>query len=92
LAPGQWKTFTAAYAGFYIMLNIIRPARFALSIAISPFWERTIQQLQDRFNVSKPVAFGLVVFVLNFCGSIAMMAGGVLAASVLSGVPIWSGR
>jgi len=92
LAPGQWKAFTAAYAGFYILSNIIRPFRFALSIAISPYWERAIQNLQERFNVSKPVAFGLVVFLMNVCGTFALMASGILTASLLSGVPIWAVR
>jgi hypothetical protein len=90
LAPGQWKTFTAAYAGFFVLLNVIRPARFALSIAISKYWENVIRVIQDRFKVNKATAVGLVVFLVNICGSIALMALGIFTASLLSGVPVWS--
>ena len=92
LAPGQWKGFLAIYAGFFAFLNIIRPARFALSVYLSRYFERAIQLAQERFHCNKATAVGLVVFFLNFCGSLTLITVGIFLASALSGVPVWAGR
>lgn len=90
MAPGQWKTFSAIYAGFFLLSNIVRPARVGLALALGPSWNNMIIMLQRRFKVNQTVAIGLVMFFVNILGSCAIMATGVALASLLSGVPIWA--
>lgn len=92
LAPGQKAAFLAIYAGFTVMLNVIRPARFALSISISPYFEKIRKFLQRKFNVSPRGAAVLMIVFINVLGTCSLMCLGVTLASVLSGVPVWSGR
>lgn len=89
LAPGQLKPFLAVYAGFFVFLNIIRPIRFAFSIAISPFFDRIINGLQRRFSFSRTSAIVATVFLVNVLGSVAVLVAGVSLASLASGVPIF---
>lgn len=90
LAPDQWKGFLAVYAGFFAFLNIIRPARFALALYISRYFEKAVSSIQTRFNCNKPTAVGLVVFLVNVCGSLTLMTLGIATASTLAGVPVWA--
>lgn len=90
LAPGQWKGFLAVYAGFFVFNNIVRPLRLALSVAVAPAFERIISVLQRRFNLNRGSAVGLTVFLLNFCGTLALMSLGILGAATLAGVPVWA--
>ena len=92
LAPGQKPAFLATYAAFFAMLNVIRPARFALSVAISPYFERIRQTIQRKFGVSAKASTVLVVIFVNLIGTTSLMALGVGMASLLSGVPVWAGR
>lgn len=92
LAPGQWPKFLAFYAGFFAFLNVIRPARFALSVALNTYFDRMIAFVQKKFDCSRGRATFLVGFFFNFCGSCAIFGAGVSIASALSGVPLWAGR
>ena len=89
LAPNQWKPYVAVYAGLYLVLNIFRPARIAIAIALSRYFDKTIQLYETKFKVSKRVAIGITVFCYNILGTLSMMAGGIIIASLLSGVPIF---
>jgi len=91
LAPGQKTAFLGIYAGFTVMLNVIRPARFALSISISPYFEKIRKFLQRKFNVSPRGAAVLMIIFINFLGTCSLMCLGVWIASLLSGVPVWGG-
>mmetsp|Transcript_12381 Transcript_12381/g.19049 ORF Transcript_12381/g.19049 Transcript_12381/m.19049 type:complete len:271 (-) Transcript_12381:323-1135(-) len=91
LAPGQKTAFLGIYAGFTVMLNVIRPARFALSISISPYFERIRKFLQRKFNVSPRGAAVLMIIFINLLGTCSLMCLGVWIASLLSGVPVWGG-
>lgn len=91
LAPGQWKGFLAVYAAFYAVLNVIRPARFALSVYISKFFDKMLKAIQDRFHVKKGAAVGILV-VLQVLFNFAYLFVGVLVASTLARVPVWAGR
>mmetsp|Transcript_12062 Transcript_12062/g.17779 ORF Transcript_12062/g.17779 Transcript_12062/m.17779 type:complete len:226 (-) Transcript_12062:165-842(-) len=88
LAPGQWPGFLAVYSGFFIAQNVLRPARFALSVAITPFFDKIVNGISKKFAISKPKAFGVTVFLVNFCGTLTLMATGVAVASWAAGVPI----
>jgi hypothetical protein len=90
LAPGQWKSFLAVYAGFYVFNNIVRPIRFALSVSVSIYFDRLVQGIQDKFKVKRGVAIGLTVFLANVVGTIALMCLGISIASAAAGVPVWA--
>lgn len=89
MAPGQWKGFLAIFASFYGFLNVIRPARMAVAVYLSGYYEKIIAWMQNKFNCNKAMAIFLVVFFINFGTSLLMFAGGVSLASILSGVPWW---
>lgn len=81
----------AVYAAFFAFLNVIRPARLALSVYISKYFDRVLQAIQNRFNCNKGVAVGILVTVqvlFNF----SYMFLGIAVASALAGVPFWTGR
>ncbi|KAL7552138.1 hypothetical protein ACHAWF_015347 [Thalassiosira exigua] len=84
--------FLAIYAGFAVALNLIRPARFALSVAISPYFERIRKRFQHVFGVGPRGAVALTIVFVNLVGTCSLMAAGVGLASALSGVPVWAGR
>ncbi len=89
LAPGQWKSFLAVYAGFYVFNNIVRPVRFALSVSVSMYFENVVSMIQKKFKVKKGVAIGLTVFLANVVGTIALMCLGISIASSAAGVPVF---
>ena len=74
------------------MLNVIRPARFALAMAISPIFEKGRKFIEDKFRVNPRTATALVVVFVNLIGTTSLMALGIGLASLLSGVPVWAGR
>ena len=90
LLAGVAFTPALGVAGFTVMLNIIRPARFALSMAISPYFERIRKSIQRKFSVSPKAAAVLMIVFINLMGTCALMVLGVGLASALSGVPVWA--
>ncbi|KAL3783636.1 hypothetical protein ACHAWO_001254 [Cyclotella atomus] len=89
IAPGQRTPFLALYAGFTVALNILRPARFALSMAISPYFERLRNFIQRKLGVTARVSALVMIVCVNIIGTCSLMGCGVGLASILSGVPIW---
>jgi hypothetical protein len=90
IAPGQWKGFLAVYAGFWVFNNIVRPLRLAISVGmVAPQFDRILNYIQNRWNVSRTVAIATTVFMANVVCTIAAMSFGILMASLLSGVPIF---
>lgn len=89
LAPGQWKSFLAVYAGFYVFNNIVRPVRFAISVSVSLYFDRVVSWIQSKFRVSKGVAVGLTIFLANVVGTIALMCLGISIAATAAGVPVF---
>jgi len=89
LAKGQWKPFLAVYAGFYVFNNIVRPLRIAAAVGVSKYFDQIITTLQNKMKLSRAVAIGLTVFIINICGTFALMALGITAASSLSRVPVF---
>lgn len=87
LAPDQWKPFLAIYSAFFVFNNLVRPFRFAASVAVAPSFERLIQSVQQKLNVSRGIAIGLCVFVVNIVGTLSLMTLGIAIASTLAGVP-----
>mmetsp|Transcript_28954 Transcript_28954/g.78421 ORF Transcript_28954/g.78421 Transcript_28954/m.78421 type:complete len:272 (-) Transcript_28954:539-1354(-) len=89
LAPGQWKGFLAVYAGFYVFNNFIRPMRLAVSIGVTPYFDKAVETIQRKTKLSKSVSIGIVVFLANICGTTSLMSLGIYIASLFAGVPIF---
>lgn len=87
-SPGQWKYFLLIYSGLWAANNVIRPARFSLSLLISPIFENFIQFFQDKFRMKKTTATALVVFCVNVIGTTSYLVFGLLFATRLAGVPL----
>lgn len=88
LAPGQRKNFLAIYGGFWVTNNILRPLRFSLSLVLTPFFNKLIDFVVLRTGFKRPTSTGIVVFLVNFCGTISYLVLGLLAATTLTGTPL----
>ena len=89
LAPGQWKPFLAVYAGFYIFNNVVRPIRLAVSVGVTPYFDRAVAAVQRKTKLNKSASIGVVVFLANVCGTLTAMSLGILVASIAAGVAIF---
>ena len=88
LVKGQWKQFLAVYTGLYVANNFLRPFRFGVSVLIAPKFEDMIQFIMKKTNLKKAHATGVVVFLVNFCGTITYLIGGLRIATLIFGVPL----
>lgn len=88
LAPGNWRSLLAAYAGLYVVVALIRPFRIALAIGATGKMEQLLQYMQERKGYSRKSAIG-TVFGVGLLVWMGLGAAGVTLASALSGVPIW---
>jgi hypothetical protein len=90
LAPGQWKKFLAVYGGVYLFNNILRPFRFAASVAISPYFEKIVLWVQNKLNLKKKAAaVTITALVINGVGTTALLCALVSIAAALAGVPVF---
>ena len=91
LAAGQWPKFLASYAATYAVIgNLLRPLRFTLAVAVTPFFDRLVLFFQNKFNVRPAVAFGLCVFCVNVCGSFTYLFLGLRLATLITGTPLFA--
>jgi hypothetical protein len=88
LAPGAMPKFAAVYGGYWLAMNFLRPARLALAMSISPLFDRFMVFMQNKFHVSKPAAFGLVVFLVNVVGNLTFLISGLFLTSRIIGIPL----
>ena len=88
LVAGQWKSLMSAYGSLYLFVTLMRPIRFAMALSLAKHTERLIEETQMRLGCARPIAVGVDVAMGLFVWASAM-AGGVLFASALSGVPIY---
>ena len=89
LYPGQWKNFLTVYAGFYVASNFLRPFRVTLAVMVGPFFERLVEWIQRKTRLPKAGAVTATVLLVNLCGTILLLVGGISLASLLSGVPVF---
>ena len=83
------KTFASSYFGFWMIQNFLRPARFALSVAISPGTDRIVEFFRRYApNNDKKWAFAITVFCINVVGTFAYMFAGFGLIVALTGVPL----
>lgn len=88
LATGQWKNFLAVYVGLFAANNIIRPLRFSLSLLLSPSFEKFVDIIQQRTKWNRASSIGLLVFLVNVCGTISYVVGGLFLTTKLLNVPL----
>jgi hypothetical protein len=88
LAPGAMPKFAAVYAGYWIAMNFLRPARIAVAVTISPLFDRLMGFMQKKFSLSKPAAFALVVFLVNVVGNLTFLISGLFLTSSIIGIPL----
>ncbi|KAK3255256.1 hypothetical protein CYMTET_35550 [Cymbomonas tetramitiformis] len=102
LSQEAFKVFAGLYAvdtpksmfppwppGFFLLGNVLRPLRIALAVTISPFFDKLVKSLESTFKLKKKVyAFAMAVFLVNVCGSISYLVGGLAVASWYTGVPV----
>lgn len=88
LAKGQWKAFLLIYSGFWAANNILRPARFSLSLVLLPLFDKLISFFQHKLNLSKRKATGLTIFLVNFCGTISFLVLGLTISTSIAKVPL----
>mmetsp|Transcript_4550 Transcript_4550/g.13739 ORF Transcript_4550/g.13739 Transcript_4550/m.13739 type:complete len:256 (-) Transcript_4550:1570-2337(-) len=87
------KIFASSYFGLWMIQNVIRPARFAFSVAISPKTDKLVEFFQKYVpGNKKSYAFGLTVFCVNVLGTFAYMFGGFALIYALTGVPLDIGK
>ena len=83
------KTFASSYFGFWMIQNFLRPARFALSVAISPGTDKIVEFFRRYApNRDKRWAFAMTVFCVNVVGTFAYMFAGFGLIVALTGVPL----
>ena len=88
LATGQWKQFLAVYTGLYVANNFLRPLRFGTSVLIAPKFEDMIQFIMKKTGLKKTYATAVVVFLVNFCGTISYLVFGLRFATWFFKVPL----
>jgi hypothetical protein len=57
----QWPTFLAFYAGMWAVQNFLRPARFALALALAPGANRLIDRVGEATGFGRRGAFGILL-------------------------------
>ena len=83
------KTFASSYFGLWMIQNFLRPARFALSVAISPGTDKIVEFFRRYApNQDKRWAFAMTVFCINVVGTFAYMFAGFGLIVALTGVPL----
>eukprot|EP01038_Epipyxis_sp_PR26KG_P011172 gene11172-14991_t len=87
LAPGQWKKYLLIYSGFWAANNVIRPARFSLSLLISPLFNNMIEFIHNKTGYKKTAATLIVIFTFNILLTTSYLLFGLYFATKLAKVP-----
>lgn len=82
------KQFGLSYAGLWVVSNFLRPVRISIALALSPIFDRFVQQIQDRLGCKKQTAVACTVFLANVVGSFTLLFLGLGLASALTNVPV----
>eukprot|EP00931_Biecheleriopsis_adriatica_P091943 TRINITY_DN65786_c0_g1_i1.p1 TRINITY_DN65786_c0_g1~~TRINITY_DN65786_c0_g1_i1.p1 ORF type:complete len:259 (-),score=50.57 TRINITY_DN65786_c0_g1_i1:39-815(-) len=82
------KQFGIAWAGLYVLSNFLRPLRISLAIAISGPVDKMVNRIKDGLGCKRWLAVTLAVLLLNVFGTIAILYGGMVLISTMTGVPV----
>ena len=83
LEQGQWTTFLAFYAGLWTLQNVIRPARFALSLAVAPAFDRVLDRLTALSHLKKRTLFGALMVAMSLITPVLLF----LSIWIMGGLP-----
>jgi hypothetical protein len=89
LAPGEWKSFLAAYGTIYAFIQLLRPFRVAAAIAMSKLQKEFLEATEEKLDCKRRTAIG-VQYALGWLAWLAVATTGVTLASLATGVPILS--
>jgi len=81
------RQFGITYGGLYVISSLTRPLRFGLAMGLTPVLERSVGRLERSLACTKATAILLVVAMANFL-AIAILVGGLLISSSVTGVPV----
>ena len=87
LAPGQWKNLLAAYGTLYAFVQVLKPFRVAMAIAMSKLCKQGLDATQEYYQSSRKTAMA-VQYGLGWVAWLAMTSIGIVIASVRTGTPI----
>mmetsp|Transcript_21975 Transcript_21975/g.24329 ORF Transcript_21975/g.24329 Transcript_21975/m.24329 type:complete len:460 (-) Transcript_21975:166-1545(-) len=91
LVPGQWRSLLASYGMIYGLIQVLKPFRVAAAIGMSKMSAEYLEMTQTRFRCSRGTAiasqFMMSQLMMCLCAS-----AGVTIVSLVTGVPILSGR
>ena len=82
------KQFGITWAGLYVISNIIRPVRISIALAISKPIDGLVKRLEEKLKCKRWMAIGTVMLFLNVFLTIAMLWGGMMLVSTLTGVQV----
>eukprot|EP01025_Chloroclados_australasicus_P052824 TRINITY_DN6172_c0_g1_i1.p2 TRINITY_DN6172_c0_g1~~TRINITY_DN6172_c0_g1_i1.p2 ORF type:complete len:224 (-),score=13.01 TRINITY_DN6172_c0_g1_i1:226-843(-) len=82
-AQGQWPGFMARLAGLLVLQQFLRPLRFSGAMLLTPFVDRIMAAVQNRFKISKRNAFAVMCLLL----ALGTLAGFGVA---LTAVTVWN--
>jgi hypothetical protein len=95
LAPGQWPKFLLTYGVIYATFGTVtRPLRMAFSVSVTPLFSAVMKRLQARMpfaqtrpKLNRTLTLLLFSVVGNMLCTFLLIAAGVWAAGIASGVP-----
>jgi hypothetical protein len=87
LAPGEWKSLLAAYGTIYAVVQLLRPFRVAVAIAMSKLSKELLEATEEKLDCNRRTAIG-IQFALGWLAWLAVATTGVTLASLATGVPI----
>ena len=79
LAQGAWTRYLAFYSAFWVTQNFIRPLRFSAAIALAPAFDRFIDGIAAKLNLTRPKAFGVYLALLGTVTT-TLVFGGIFVA------------
>eukprot|EP00438_Fugacium_kawagutii_P016263 Skav226626 [mRNA] locus=scaffold2041:473998:478253:+ [translate_table: standard] len=82
------KQFGITWAGLYVISNIVRPVRISIALAISKPIDNLVKWFEEKLKCKRWMAIGTVMLFLNVFLTIAMLWGGMMLVSTLTGVQV----
>ncbi|CAK9014856.1 Hypothetical protein (Fragment) [Durusdinium trenchii] len=82
------KQFGITWAGLYVISNIVRPVRISIALAISKPFDKLVKFFEEKLKCKRWMAIGAVVLFLNVFLTIALLWGGMILVSSLTGVKV----
>jgi len=89
LTAGQWPQYLLAYVALYATVGtVLRPIRVMVAAGITPVFDKVVSYLQEKLKANRVVAIGTTVFLVNFCGTLSLLAIALGGTSLATGMPI----